>query len=67
MRRDADLREAVEEWFEAEPRRPEHVDAADWLRWEQEKHEKLLAAAAPERGTGSHTTDHDHAMETAPR
>jgi MerR family transcriptional regulator, copper efflux regulator len=59
MRRDADLREAVEEWFEAEPRRPEHVDAADWLRWEQEKHEKLLAAAI--------TTDHDHAMETVPR
>lgn len=46
MRSDADLREAVAEWFEAEPSRPEHVDAADWLRWEQEKHEKLLAAAA---------------------
>lgn len=42
MRRDADLREAVEEWFEAAPHRPEHVDAADWLRWEQRKHEKLL-------------------------
>src|SRR5690348_8911658 len=42
MRHDADLREAVEEWFEAAPRRPEHVDAADWLRWEQRKHEKLL-------------------------
>jgi MerR family transcriptional regulator, copper efflux regulator len=47
LRRDADLREAVEEWFEAEPSRPEHVDAADWLRWEQEKHQKLLDAAAP--------------------
>jgi len=42
MRRDADLREAVEEWFEAEPHRPEHVDAADWMRWEQEKHQRLL-------------------------
>jgi DNA-binding transcriptional MerR regulator len=62
MRRDADLREAVEEWFEAQPHRPEHVDAADWLRWEQQKHEKLLAAASP-----AMTTDHDHAMETAPR
>jgi MerR family copper efflux transcriptional regulator len=59
MRRDADLREAVEEWFEAEPRRPEHVDAADWLRWEQRKHEALLAAAT--------TQDNHHAMETAPR
>ncbi len=65
MRRNADLREAVEEWFEAEPRRPEHVDAADWLRWEQHKHEKLIAfAARPPAGT---TTHHDHAMETAPR
>jgi|SRR6185436_15440958 len=65
LRRDADLREAVEEWFEAEPLRPEHVDAADWLRWEQRKHEALLASAArPPAGTES---DHDHAMETAPR
>ena len=70
MRRDADLREAVEEWFEAEPRRPEHVDAADWLRWEQQKHERLLAAAAPAGPaiTTDTTADaHHHAMETAPR
>jgi MerR family transcriptional regulator, copper efflux regulator len=52
MRRDADLREAVDEWFAAQPSRPEHVDAADWLRWEQEKHEKLL---------------NTQPMETAPR
>ncbi|HZV73905.1 MAG TPA: MerR family transcriptional regulator [Conexibacter sp.] len=63
MRRDADLREAVAEWFEAEPSRPEHVDAADWLRWEQRKHEKLLAVAAGRTGT----LTNDHAMETAPR
>ena len=42
MRRDPDLRVAIEEWFEAEARRPEHIDAADWLRWEQEKHQRLL-------------------------
>jgi DNA-binding transcriptional MerR regulator len=64
MRRDADLREAVEEWFEAEPSRPEHVDAADWLRWEQRKHERLLAAAAPTTATAD---AHHHAMETSPR
>ena len=46
LRRDADLRTAVERWIEAEPRRPEHVPAADWLRWEQDKHERLLAAVA---------------------
>ena len=39
------LREAVQTWLQAEPRRPENVDAADWLRFEQDKHEKLLAAA----------------------
>ena len=47
LRRDAELREAVEDWFEAEPSRPEDVAAADWLRWEQDKHEKLLTAALP--------------------
>jgi MerR family transcriptional regulator, copper efflux regulator len=45
LRRDADLRGAVDTWFEAEARRPEHVPASDWLRWEQDKHERLLAAA----------------------
>ena len=40
------LRDATEAWFEAEPERPEDVPAADWLRWEQEKHQRLLEAAA---------------------
>jgi DNA-binding transcriptional MerR regulator len=44
LRRDEQLADAVEAWFEAEPERPAHVPADDWLRWEQEKHEKLLAA-----------------------
>jgi MerR family transcriptional regulator, copper efflux regulator len=39
------LRAAVQAWLEAQPRRPEHVDPDDWLRFEQNKHEKLLAAA----------------------
>lgn len=66
MRRDADLREAVEEWFEAEPQRPEHVDAADWLGWEQEKHQRLLAAAVSAIGPTT-DTNATRAMETAPR
>jgi MerR family copper efflux transcriptional regulator len=49
LRRDEDLRSAVEAWFEAEPERPEDVPAADWLRWEQDKHERLLAAATRAR------------------
>lgn len=40
-----DLREAVQTWLQTRPRRPEHVDADDWLRFEQEKHQRLLAAA----------------------
>jgi DNA-binding transcriptional MerR regulator len=39
------LHDAVQAWLEATPHRPEHLDAADWLRFEQDKHEKLLAAA----------------------
>src|SRR5215207_5438069 len=41
LRREPELREAVDEWFEAEPHRPEHVAAGDWLGWEQDKHSKL--------------------------
>jgi DNA-binding transcriptional MerR regulator len=44
LRRDPDLRAAVEAWFEAEVERPRHVQADEWLRWEQQKHQKLLAA-----------------------
>jgi MerR family transcriptional regulator, copper efflux regulator len=40
-----DLRAAVQGWLEAEARRPEDVGPEDWLRFEQEKHEKLLAVA----------------------
>ncbi|MDQ1482428.1 MAG: MerR family transcriptional regulator, copper efflux regulator, partial [Actinomycetota bacterium] len=45
LRADAELRHAVDGWLDAEPARPDHVPAADWLRWEQDKHERLLAAA----------------------
>jgi DNA-binding transcriptional MerR regulator len=49
LRRDAELRGAVDDWLEATAERPEHVPAPDWLRWEQEKHSKLLDAAAAQR------------------
>ncbi len=42
LRRDTALQAAVAEWFEAQPRRPRDVTDSDWLRWEQEKHQKLL-------------------------
>ena len=47
LREDDELRAAVEAWFEAEPARPSDVPASDWLRWEQEKHQRLMAAARP--------------------
>ena len=46
LRTDAELSAAIESWLESQARRPEHVPAADWLRFEQEKHERLLAAVA---------------------
>jgi DNA-binding transcriptional MerR regulator len=45
MGADAALRKAVQDWLEAQAHRPEHVDAEDWLRFEQDKHQKLLAVA----------------------
>jgi MerR family copper efflux transcriptional regulator len=45
MTSENDLGTALERWFEAEPERPEGVTSDDWLSWEQEKHERLLAAA----------------------
>jgi MerR family transcriptional regulator, copper efflux regulator len=47
LHRDAALREGVEGWLAAQARRPEDVSPDDWLRWEQDKHQKLLAAAVP--------------------
>ena len=44
LRSDPRLRQAVDGWLEAQPERPDEVSAADWLRFEQEKHSKLLAA-----------------------
>jgi MerR family copper efflux transcriptional regulator len=46
LRRDDELASALEAWFEAEPQRPHDVPPAEWLRWEQDKHTKLLALAA---------------------
>jgi MerR family transcriptional regulator, copper efflux regulator len=44
LRRDEEVAGAVEAWFEAQPARPEHVPADAWLAFEQDKHQRLLAA-----------------------
>ncbi len=46
MREDGQLRFALSHWLDAQPRPPEGVPSGDWLRFEQEKHQRLLAEAA---------------------
>jgi MerR family transcriptional regulator, copper efflux regulator len=46
LRQDPGLREATDAWLEAKAERPDDVPAADWMRWEQDKHQRLLDAAA---------------------
>jgi len=47
LREEAGLRRDTEAWLEAEAERPEEVPAADWLHFEQEKHQRLLAELTP--------------------
>jgi MerR family transcriptional regulator, copper efflux regulator len=47
LRREAELRQATDAWLDAPAERPDGVDRADWLRFEQEKHQRLLAALSP--------------------
>jgi MerR family copper efflux transcriptional regulator len=44
---DAELREALERWYEERPSLPEGVASDDWLSWEQEKHQRLLQTSTP--------------------
>jgi DNA-binding transcriptional MerR regulator len=39
-----ELRDAVQSWLEEPASRPPDVAADDWLAFEQEKHQRLLAA-----------------------
>jgi MerR family transcriptional regulator, copper efflux regulator len=43
---DAALQRSVDTWLEAKPERPADVAPADWLGFEQSKHQRLLAAVA---------------------
>ena len=47
MRKQDGLRQATDAWLDAEPQRPAHVTASDWMRFEKEKHQRLLAALTP--------------------
>ncbi len=65
LRRDEDLAAAVDAWFQAKPKRPEDVPPADWLRWEQDKHTKLLALAAAPRPEPTPATTRPEQKEIA--
>jgi DNA-binding transcriptional MerR regulator len=45
LREQADLRDALDGWFDAPVTRPQGVSSSDWLSWEQEKHQRLLELA----------------------
>jgi hypothetical protein len=47
LRSDDRLRSATDDWLEAQAERPEHVPVPNWLRWEQEKHQRLLSTTTP--------------------
>jgi MerR family copper efflux transcriptional regulator len=47
LRGEPALREAIEQWLAAQPARPADVPPADWLRFEQEKHQRLLTTLTP--------------------
>jgi DNA-binding transcriptional MerR regulator len=46
MRQEPALRRATDAWLDAPAERPAGLDGADWLRFEQDKHQRLLAAIA---------------------
>ena len=48
LRREPELAAALDAWFSAEPRRPSPgVPDGDWLAFEQDKHQQLLAGSTP--------------------
>jgi MerR family copper efflux transcriptional regulator len=47
LRNEGRLRDATDAWLDAEAERPADVTPADWLSFEQEKHQRLLAAMTP--------------------
>lgn len=42
LRREPALADALDAWFDAAPRKPAEIPDADWLAFEQDKHQTLL-------------------------
>ncbi|MFL6139047.1 MAG: MerR family transcriptional regulator [Frankiaceae bacterium] len=51
LRTEPALAADVDGWLTSEPHRPSHVPSSDWLRFEQDKHQRLLDGAAPTPAT----------------
>jgi MerR family copper efflux transcriptional regulator len=51
LRKEPALTEALDEWFEATPRKPVEIPDADWLAFELDKHQSLLTTAPAKRST----------------
>jgi DNA-binding transcriptional MerR regulator len=49
LRKEPTLAAALDAWFEATPRKPVEVPDADWLAFEQDKHQSLLTTTAPSK------------------
>ena len=47
LRRETGLRQATDAWLDAPAERPAGISSSNWLRFEQEKHQRLLAALSP--------------------
>ncbi|MEI2701714.1 MAG: MerR family DNA-binding transcriptional regulator [Baekduia sp.] len=55
LRRDRELRDSIDGWLDAEPRRPAEVADRDWLAFEKDKHTALLDVVRARR-TPTETT-----------
>lgn len=44
MRAESELEDAVARWLATKPEKPVDVQTSDWLDYEQQKHQRLLAA-----------------------
>ena len=44
MRNESELEDAVARWLKEKAEKPEDVQTSDWLDYEQQKHQRLLAA-----------------------
>ncbi|MCU1673978.1 MAG: MerR family transcriptional regulator [Frankiales bacterium] len=43
LRKEPELADALDTWFDAAPRKPHDLPDADWLSFEQDKHQSLLS------------------------